>query len=374
MRWVLPGPWALGALLVGGLLVSAGLRDGSRPGDAGPGARPSSIGVLRSKPSPTGRVLHVSAGADAGGNGSKARPFASINAALAEAKAGDTVAVGKGTYRSPVTTVRAGKPGKPIRIVGSGARITGDGEGRLVQILHSHVTLESFDLSKGNILVWVFHAKGARILGNNLHDASGECIRLKYFARANEVAGNRIDGCGREGFDLSDDDKNGEGIYIGTAPEQLDRNPTDEPDASNDNWIHDNEISVPAECVDVKEAATGNRVEHNTCTGGKDPDGAGFSSRGRATVFVANVSSGHAGAGIRLGGDEETDGLLNTVVGNHLTDSRGYGLKIMRHPQGLICGNDIHGNQAGLTNSDDVVIARCRPGQLSEILSARRTL
>lgn len=301
-------------------------------------------------PSGAGREWHVAAGAAEGGDGSAQRPLSTIAAGLAAARPGDTVRVGAGTYRTPVTTTKAGRPDAPIRIVGSGARLEGEGEGRLVQILHSHVTLEGFDLSNADKLVWVQEATGVRILGNVLHDAGGECVRLKYFAAGNEVAGNHIAACGLRNFDLGADRKNGEGIYIGTAPEQLDRNPTRRPDASSLNRVHDNVISTPAECVDVKEAATGNVIERNLCTDGADPDGAGLSSRGRATVFAGNVSTGHAGAGIRLGGDNSNDGTLSVVRGNRLSGNRGYGLKVQRLPQGLICGNDAGGNQHGGTN------------------------
>jgi len=63
-------------------------------------------------------------------------------------------------------------------------------------------------------------ARGVRLLGNRLHDAGGECVRLKGYAQANEVASNVIARCGRVRFDLARGAKNGEAIYIGTAPEQ----------------------------------------------------------------------------------------------------------------------------------------------------------
>ena len=82
------------------------------------------------------------------------------------------------------------------------------------------MTLQSLELSDANILVWVQGARGVRLLGNRLHDAGGECVRLKGHAQANEVASNVIARCGRVRFDLARGAKNGEAIYIGTAPEQ----------------------------------------------------------------------------------------------------------------------------------------------------------
>ena len=62
------------------------------------------------------------------------------------------------------------------------------------------------------------------------------------------------------------------------------------------------------ECVDIKEGATANVVEHNDCTGQKDPESAGFDSRGSGNVFRFNASYANLGAGVRLGGDSEADG------------------------------------------------------------------
>ena len=81
-----------------------------------------------------------------------------------------------------------------------------------------------------------------------------------------------------------------------------------------------------------------------------DPDGAGLSSRGDHTTFRYNVSTRHAGAGIRLGGDRKTQGVRSNVVGNTLADNAGYGLKVMRRPQGRIAGNTFARNRRGRTN------------------------
>jgi hypothetical protein len=91
-------------------------------------------------------------------------------------------------------------------------------------------------------------------------------------------------------------------------------------------------------------------VEHNACAGSHDPDGAGFSARGNGNAFRHNTSSGHAGAGVRLGGDTESDGLDNEVVGNRFFGNAGYGVKVQRPSQARICGNEVGDNQKGTTN------------------------
>lgn len=322
-----------------------------------------------------GRALHVRVNARTGGDGSVAAPFNSIQAALEAAQPGDTVRVGPGTYPGPVRTVRAGTTPKPIWLLGDRARIVppaggfpappsaealaAEGEaaedadpGKLVTIGHDHVVLSGFDIGGGNKNVWVFRANYVRILHNTIHDAQGECVRVKYFSSHNEIAYNTVARCGLGNFTPTAKVKNGEAVYIGTAPEQRGRkNPTAEPDRSSFNHVHDNDISPRAECVDVKEGASGNVVRRNTCQRGEDPNGAGFSSRGTGTSFIDNISRDHAGAGIRLGGDRPADGGRSVVRGNRLTGNRGVGIKVQTsEPQTAICENATSANAGGPSN------------------------
>jgi hypothetical protein len=304
-------------------------------------------------PSPdpsTGSTLYVAADAPAGGDGSATRPFASVQEALAEAQPGDTVRIGPGTYVGEVRSVRSGSAAAPIRLLGEDAHIVGEGADHVVELTHDYLELSGLEISDGGKLIYAIGASHTRVVSNWLHDAEGECVRFKYFSVANEIAHNRIERCGLVDFDLEADSKNGEAIYIGTAPEQLSDNPSEEPDASDRNWIHHNTMVVPAECVDIKEQARANLVEHNDCRGSQDPDGAGFSSRGLDTVFVANLSSGHAGAGIRLGGDTSADGTGSVVRANRLVSNQGYGLSVQAAPQASICGNEVAGNAKGASN------------------------
>lgn len=54
---------------------------------------------------------------------------------------------------------------------------------------------------------------------------SGECVRLKNFVINAELTGNLILNCGLYDFEFDGDDKNGEGIYIGTSFSQVQRRP-----------------------------------------------------------------------------------------------------------------------------------------------------
>ena len=313
------------------------------------------VDVVNADPAQELRPLAVQAGAPVGGDGTSERPFPSIQLGLNLARPGQTVFVNAGTYHESLQSVRSGRHDAPIRLIGDRASIVGDsGTKHLIDIRHGHLEIRGFDLSSASTVIAIKRGTGVRIVRNRIHGAQRECVRLRHLSVGNEIAFNRISGCGYEGFNLFANRRNGEGIYVGTAPAQLDRNPTDVPDKSNANWIHHNRITAPAECVDIKEDARANIVSHNRCTGSLDPDGAGFSSRGRGTVFRGNESIRNLGSGIRLGGDHNDDGIDSVVTGNHLRHNGQVGLKIIRVPQRRICGNQVTDNRHGPINHDAI--------------------
>ncbi|HZD79553.1 MAG TPA: hypothetical protein VE646_05895 [Actinomycetota bacterium] len=73
-----------------------------------------------------------------------------------------------------------------------GAKVVGDGGGRLIQIEGSFIVVRGFEISDADILVWIQHAHGVRLARNLLHDAGSECVRIKYLASDNVLAHNRI--------------------------------------------------------------------------------------------------------------------------------------------------------------------------------------
>jgi hypothetical protein len=318
-----------------------------------------------------GRAIHVAQNAKPGGNGSAGAPFGGIQAALDAAQPGDAIRVAPGIYRGQLHTVRAGTQQKPIWLLGDNARIvppTGgipppaaeadedSDAGKLVTVTHDHIVFNGFDIAGGNKTLWIFKASYVRILHNSIHESRGECVRIKYFSSHNEVAYNHIERCGLGNFTPTAVHKNGEAVYIGTAPEQrAGKNPTSAPDQSNANYIHDNDITPRAECTDVKEGAQDNVVARNTCQRGEDPEGAGFSSRGIGTSFIDNISRDNAGAGIRIGGDGDSDGARSVIRGNRMENNKGYGLKLQtKQPQAAICENLVQGNAGGPSNTKGI--------------------
>jgi len=306
-------------------------------------------------------ALNVSpSGSDETGDGSANKPWQTIQHALQYALPGSTINLAVGNYFEDIATVRSGLPNQPIRIVGpSEAVLQGAGNARVIAINHDYIQLQGFTIdglwapqqpdqpsSYRNKLIYAESYSpgdgitGLQVLSMTLRNAGGECLRMKYFATANEVAYSHFENCGQFDFRFAQGGKNGENIYIGTAPEQLNRNPTADSDQSNGNWIHHNTfISNGNECVDIKEGSSLNIVEYNDCASQKDSASGGFDSRGNGNTFRFNRIVGNRGAGVRLGGDTVGDGVDNNVYYNELIDNAAGGIKFQRPAQGIVCGN-----------------------------------
>ncbi|MEU8678882.1 right-handed parallel beta-helix repeat-containing protein [Streptomyces sp. NPDC048560] len=302
-------------------------------------------------------------GSDAAAGTSAGAPFATIQKAMDVAPTGAVVNLAAGTYRQDVVTKRAG-----VTLTGpSNAIVKGAGGARIIQVQHDSTTLSGFTVdglhgSSAEVagyrlkLIYVMsttpgNGVGAlHITGMTLKNAADECLRLRYLITGAEVNGNTITNCGVADFRFGGGGKNGEGIYLGTAPEQQGANgaPDAAADISRNNRIHHNTIDTQGnECVDVKENSTVNYVEYNDCTGQKDASSGGLDARGSGNIFRYNTVHGNAGAGIRLGGDTATDGIDTSVYGNTITGNAGGGIKFMRTPQGPVCTNTMSSNTGG---------------------------
>lgn len=328
--------------------------------------------------SAAGTQYYVSpSGSDLNSGTTANAPLRTIQNAVDLAQPGDTINLAAGRYLQNVISRRNGTASAPITLTGPSTAVVSGASGgsRIIEINHDYLRLAgftidglwnpgapgSFDSYRDKLLYVIGIEPRAGVTGLNVQqmsfkNAGGECLRLRYFAQSNEIAYSTFDNCGVHSIlnptvsSSLKSGKNGEAVYIGTAPEQLTdgKNPTTDRDQSNANWVHHNDFRTRGnECVDVKEAATGNIVEYNDCTAQYDAESAGFDARGNGNTFRYNKSFGNTGAGIRFGGDTSSDGINNQAYYNEITSNAAGGIKFQRTPQGTICGNTMSGNTGG---------------------------
>ncbi len=302
---------------------------------------------------PSTATLHVDPvnGSDSN-TGSTESPFRTIQQALDVVRPGTAIKLASGIYREANQTVTAGTVLAPIIIEPeTGAMPILDGDKNTlnaIRVVHSYYTIRNLNIRNTKEGVRLEGVTGVILENNVIHHISNEGVRLRYFAIGNTVRNNTIYDCGLNG--------NGEGIYIGTAPEQRYRN-NGEPDTSISNMINGNEIYDVEEGIDIKEDSSFNTIENNRIHDATDPNSGGINVRADESYIYNNWSYNNAGAGFRFGGDVTHNpnygnnyhyGVNNVLRNNAANDNAGYGYKFMNGPQDTDTGSAGKGNAGKL--------------------------
>lgn len=307
-------------------------------------------------------------------------PGDDLQDAVDDADPSDDICLGAGEHRLEETLAitTSGEDDNPITLRSGPdalAVVVGpDSDPAIELTAASWWVLTDLEITGGDILLRLNGSTDNEIQRSVFHDAGGECVRIRDQSQRNRFVDNVVYTCGIEGFNLDEDSKNGEGVYIGTAPEQRDRI-GGVPDQSNENAVERNWFRTDAsEAVDIKEDSERNVVRDNIGIGSRDPDGAIFGSRGDRNQFLYNEAFGGTGAGFRTGGDEvdagqdgqpadRIYGVDNLFRGNDAHDNAGYGYRFMVWPQDVDCTNTGADNAEGTFYVDDEDIALACDGE-----------
>lgn len=314
-------------------------------------------------------------GSDTNEGTNRELPLATIQEAIDKAQPGDIIELLPGEYRQDIKTVRSGRNGKHIILQGPPeAIVKGGGNPRIIEIQHSYITLQGFTVDglHGNDaepagyrekLVYIMNTQdragitNVTLLRMNLKNSGGECVRIRHFASEVEVAYSNFYRCGILDYAFEQGGKNGEAIYIGTAPEQEGKGgaPSNEKDVSIHNYIHHNYIDPQgSECINIKENSRHNIITDNICVSQLDANSAAIDVRGSCNVIAYNQLGASEkaplkGATVRIGGENTGDAAHNDIVKNVLTNYRYVSaVKFPTQEQpGAVCGNQ---NSQGSTN------------------------
>ncbi|MBV9315654.1 MAG: hypothetical protein JO100_18400 [Pseudonocardia sp.] len=233
------------------------------------------------------------------GSGAKARVIdaASLSAALAAARPGQTIELADGTYFGKFVINTAGTTGNPITLIGSRAAIIDGGHGG-GYVLHlngaDYWQLVGFTITGAEKGVMTDQTSHTVLSDLSVGDTGAEAVHLGNFSSDNVVQGSRIHDTGKTKPQF------GEGLYFGTAKSNWAEKSGGRPDESNNNRALNNTFTtITAENIDVKEATRGGVIAGNHFDGSA-VSGANFADsvldiKGTGYRVVGNVTTGSSG-------------------------------------------------------------------------------
>ncbi|MBC8101744.1 MAG: hypothetical protein H7Z41_04065 [Cytophagales bacterium] len=329
-------------------------------------------------PSPAkGKTLRVATTGSPSGDGSKARPFATVPQALAVCQPGDTVLVGAGVYREPrgISIKTSGRPDAWIKIKAApGARpriITSNWSGFELRGGISYIEIEGFELE------WVPDAAVVGDKGNTVH---GVGIAPMYASHHLRFLNNVIHGYGTGGICSLDCDYiyvEGNLIYdtaktspYGGSAISFCRsfNSDDAPGYHNvvrRNVCYDNELKVSVLStsggngkaltdgngiiIDVFNRSRANPLKPH----GEDRDGPLLPYRGR-TLVENNLVYNNGGRGVHIFRSDKVDVINNTCYQNQKTPDINAGeLTAIESDYVVIANNIAYGRKEKRGNTQD---------------------
>ncbi|MBC7517583.1 MAG: right-handed parallel beta-helix repeat-containing protein [Microbacteriaceae bacterium] len=197
-----------------------------------------------------------------------------MTTALGNAKPGDVISLGIGTFTGNFVAETSGTASKPIFLCGSSESVLDGADNSAGYVFHlsraSYWNLVGFSVTNGQKGIVADATVGSIIRNLQVYQIGDEAIHLRTFSTDNLVNHNIVHDTGLL------KPKFGEGIYIGTAQKNWCALSNCEPDKSDRNTISDNTIyATTAESIDIKEGTTSGIVTGNVFDGSKiDPAGA----------------------------------------------------------------------------------------------------
>jgi hypothetical protein len=272
-------------------------------------------------------------------DGSSEDPLEALQRALEIVQPGWHIRLRSGTYEHEAQTVTPGNSDAPIVIEPDrDAEPVLDGGLHLDApiIVHSYYVVRGLEIRNFNHGVNLRGVEGVVLERNHIHNVNGDCVHLWYFSVRNLVRKNKIHDCGLK--------RNGEGVYIGTASDQLYK-VGGRPDESTENLIEDNEIYNVSEGIDVKPGSSNTRIISNEIYNARSPGSGGINIRSDENYIANNLSYNNKGAGFRIG---QNSGGANNVLRRNIASNNDFGgYKFIKGPQDADCTNVSVGHREG---------------------------
>jgi hypothetical protein len=281
---------------------------------------------------------------------------AELTAAIAGARPGDRITLADGAYPGNFETVVNGAADAPIALCGSRtATIAGEGwqeSGYALHLTGDYWTVSGITVINAQKGVMADGVTGVVLDGIEVHTIGHEAVHFRNHSTDNVVQRSDIHDTGL------DNEKFGEGVYLGTAVSNWERITGGGPDQSHRNRVLGNRIwNTTSESVDIKEGTEGGEVVGNVF------DGSMLSGADSWVDVKGNdyLISGNLGVNTTQDGfqthviDDMEWGRNNTFTGNIARmDAPGFAFYIHQPEETnniVSCDNEVEGSAgSGLTN------------------------
>ncbi len=302
-----------------------------------------------------------------------------LKTALANAKPGDTITMADGTYSGQFNSTKSGTAQAPITLTGSRQAIINGGSigsGYTLSLgaknsasTVSYWKLIGFSLTGGQKGIMLDNVQSSLIDNLSVENIGHEGIHLRNFSSNNIVQNTTVTKTGQ------DDQRYGEGLYVGTAQSNWGTFSQGKPDRSNNNQLIGNDISyTSAESIDIKEGTHDGVIRGNKLDGSGmcydtsadcnfadsllDMKGEGWTisdntaSKVRVVWKASGVESDAFQVHVISQGESEGSGDNNTFSGNMIDDVIGYGFNVQSKATGTIvkCDNKVTNAGKGFGN------------------------
>ncbi len=288
---------------------------------------------------------------------------AQLASALANALPGDKIALADGTYwrQGQWNVNRSGTADSPVLVCGTRRAVLNGGSvstwSPLALSGARYWIFKGFTITNSKIGINVERSSDNVFDSLAIYNIGQEAIHLRKFSRRNVLQYSRIYNTGRASPGY------GEGVYIGTAPNQWGTYTGGQPDRSDSNRVVKNVFGpgITSENIDIKSGTTGGVISGNVLSGTGYV--AGFSSA--APVWVSVKGNYYTVAG-NSGSDSYRDGFEVKVLGEAPgwgnqnvfssntanVDGPGYGFRIGSGTTGNVvrCSNVVTNAGAGFSN------------------------
>ncbi|MGH3812192.1 MAG: hypothetical protein ACRDUV_07010 [Pseudonocardiaceae bacterium] len=258
-----------------------------------------------------------------------------------------------GTYPGRFEITTAATADQPITLCGSRAAILDGGPVDSGYTLHlrtaDHWQLSGFTIHGGQKGLMIDNTRGALIDGLYIHDVGDEALHLRTASSGNTVHATTIRRTGLR------KPKFGEGIYIGSARSNWCTYSNCEPDRSDRNLIHANDIAdTTSEAIDIKEGTSNGTLRANTLSGAAITAADSWVDvKGNNWTITDNIGTDAPEDGFQTHKILDGWGERNTFHNNTATiNAAGYAINITKKNLGntISCTNRATNANAGLSN------------------------